>query len=64
MAARPFVEVEREIENQRIKQWFDCNTLFHKDWEVLLEQEATDEVVLVFYDVLYHNLDCSDLIRS
>lgn len=58
----PLIQIELKVENFRIKQRLNQYTLLQKNRHILGKHKATDEPVLVLTDVLYNNLDSSNLI--
>ena len=72
---RPFIVVNRNLENVRLmilhlakfirfiaNQFVNIDSFFHHVGQVLAEQVTGYEVVLVLADIIYHEIDCFDLI--
>ena len=58
----PLVTVELVAEDLRVEQWCYLDSLLHQFGEVVLEQVATDEVVLVMDHVVHDRADGTDLV--
>ena len=57
MNSWPFIKLIREVEHFAVEKWTESKTFLQEDWEILSEQEETNVIVLVFYDVIYDCLD-------